>query len=416
MGFLKAPSPPDPRETAEAQYEYNTKAARDQASLNALDLFSPYGTTTFQRNADGTPTSQRIELSPEVKRVVDAELGAGAQLGEAAQRQLSYLPQEQFRLPDDISAQGIAQDAFGDKVFDTASFADPMATPFDIPDRGNIAQTSYDQSVSLFAPDVEEMRTAKEIELANRGIPVGSEVWSREMDRMDRQEGNLYSQAARQAELDAGAEQSRQFSNELGRRQFLGGQQTQDYNRLAQATGYGANEYQRQLSNRLLERTQPYSEASALLGTVPNFQQPQFANTTASQIAAPDYAGQVNNNYNAKSQQHQGLMNTIGGLGSAAMKAGIFSDERLKENRVPLDGEEVLGKLSNMPVDQYDYKPEAQESLGVPESRAGFMAQDYSEAFGGDGQTIDLGDAVGRLAAAVKALDARTRGSAHVNN
>jgi hypothetical protein len=38
------------------------------------------------------------------------------------------------------------------------------------------------------------------------------------------------------------------------------------------------------------------------------------------------------------------------------------------------------------------------------------MAQDWAEKFEGDGHTIDMADAIGRLVGAVKALEKRTSG------
>ena len=66
-----------------------------------------------------------------------------------------------------------------------------------------------------------------------------------------------------------------------------------------------------------------------------------------------------------------------------------------------------------MPVDDYRYRKEAQDEFNLPEHRTGTMAQDWAEEFGGDGHTIDMGDAIGKLMAAVKALDKRTAQRRH---
>lgn len=98
----------------------------------------------------------------------------------------------------------------------------------------------------------------------------------------------------------------------------------------------------------------------------------------------------------------------IGGIGTVL--GGILSDEDKKENREPADGEEALRAFREMPVDNYDYTEEAVDEYDVPEGRrVGPMAQDFAEYFGGDGKTIDYAQYLGALAAAVKALEARTR-------
>jgi hypothetical protein len=99
-------------------------------------------------------------------------------------------------------------------------------------------------------------------------------------------------------------------------------------------------------------------------------------------------------------------------VGTAATAAGAYmSDERLKEDRTPADGEAVLGAFETMPAEDYSYKPEAQAAFGVPEQRTGVMAQDYAREFpeGSDGSQIDMADMLGKMLAAIQALDKRTK-------
>ena len=348
--------------------------------MNSIDQNGPFGSTTFQRDANGMPTSQNVTLSPQVQQWLDSQFGSSTALQDATQRQLGYLPQDQFKLPGDTSANQYATQAFGSDLLDSSKFSDT----------GNIAQTSYDQGKSLIQPDIDAARKAKEIELGRRGIPIGSEIYNDEMNRLDTSANNAYSGLSRQATLDAGNEQTRRANTALT------------------ALNFGNNQYQTNLSNQLLERNQPFSEAAALMGTTPQFQTPSFMNTSSQNIAAPDYSGLVNNNYQQQQQQSTNMWNTAGKLGGAALS--IFSDEELKENRSPADGEGILAMFRDMPVDDYDYKDEAKEAYGLPEHRTGPMAQDYAKAApeGSNGRMIDLGDVVGKLMAAVKALDKRT--------
>lgn len=448
-----APAAPDPWETAAAQYEYNSQAAHDSAYLNAVDQYGPYGSTIFARRPDGTPYAQAVQLAPEVQDMLDAQFGAGTALNQAAARQLGFLPQDRFRLPTAPSSRDYATEAFGERTLDSDRFADPLAGDFvhaqsvdlaQAPSTQDIASTFYNQAKSRFQPDLDEARKAKEIELARRGIPIGSEIYNDEMNRLDRNQNNLYSDAARQAELAAGQEQSRLFgqnlstaqyggqeqgrlqSADLANRGFLGTQQNQQFNQLLSALGFGSGEYQQNLANTLLERNQPLQEYAALTGASPQFQAPSFMNTAALNVQAPDYTGVVNNNFaqqsanwrqqSANAAQDNGFMGSLlgpiaGGVGKAiGGGVGIFSDEDMKEDREPADGEAVLAAFREMPVDDYGYREEAQAAYGVPEHRTGTMAQDWQREFGGDGKTIDLGDAVGKLMAAMKALDRRTAG------
>ena len=163
------------------------------------------------------------------------------------------------------------------------------------------------------------------------------------------------------------------------------------------------------------------------MGTTPSFQTPSFMNTSAQSVAAPDYQGAVNSNYQAQMQQSASKNNALGGILGSVAGAGakflaqptgsiagysLWSDERLKEDINPLsdeDGESVLMSISKMPVSEWQYKPSAQAALGLDDERhMGPMAADYAEEFEGDGSTIDLGDAVNRLMMAMKAIEKRT--------
>lgn len=386
------PKAPDPEQTAASQYKYNSQAAKDSAALNAVDQFGPFGSTTYQRRPDGTPLSQTVNLSPEVQSWLDSQFGSATKLQDATSRQLDYLPTDKFQLPTGTDATGYARDAFGDAVIDPSNF-----------DTSKIANTSYEQAKSLFQPDIDDARKRTEIQLAQRGLNPGDSAYQAEMDRLDRQANNAYAGAARQAQLDAGNEQSRAIGNAVTARNF------------------GSNTYQTNLANQLLERNQPFSEAAALMGTTPSFQTPSFMNTAASNIGAPDYAGLVSQNYQAQLQAANGRNSALGGIGAAiagplakAASPLIFSDERLKEDIEPMgedDGEAILMSIQKMPVSEWQYKPEASEALGLDgERHMGPMAQDYSAAFGGDGSTISLPDAVGKLMMAIKALEKRTSG------
>jgi hypothetical protein len=348
--------------------------------MGALDQYSPFGSTTYERGPDGLPTSQTVNLSPEVQSWLDSQFGASSGISNAALQQISHLPQDKFQLPTGTSATDYATQAFGSGILDPSSFTD----------LSGIAQTSYDQAKSLFDPDIQDARKKMEVTLAQRGINPGDEIYKDEMDRLDRSANQAYSGASRQAQLDAGNEQSRRFNTAL------------------QGQTFGQNQYQTNLSNDLLERNQPYAEASALLGTNPSFQTPSFMNTPTQAISSPDYQGQVNANYQQQANQNSGMWNTIGQIGSAALPF-LISDEDMKEDREPVDGEMVLASFREMPVDEWNYTDEARMDHGVPGGRhIGPMAQDWKEQFGGDGKTIPVLDAIGRLAKAVQTLDKRT--------
>lgn len=106
-------------------------------------------------------------------------------------------------------------------------------------------------------------------------------------------------------------------------------------------------------------------------------------------------------------------------LGTALYAAGsaapllMSSDERIKENIEDLNPEGVLGAFAKIPTKSYDYKPE--HAGPYKGRRDGFMAQDYETAFGeqspevGGVKHIDIPQLAGRVVAAIKGLEERTR-------
>ncbi|MBV7327835.1 tail fiber domain-containing protein [Chloroflexi bacterium TSY] len=79
------------------------------------------------------------------------------------------------------------------------------------------------------------------------------------------------------------------------------------------------------------------------------------------------------------------------------------SDRNLKENFEPIDEQEILAKLVELPVTRWNYKTE-DDSI----RRIGPMAQDFHEAFGlgTDDKHIGTVDATGIALAAIQALAA----------
>jgi hypothetical protein len=102
-------------------------------------------------------------------------------------------------------------------------------------------------------------------------------------------------------------------------------------------------------------------------------------------------------------------ISAVGSIAGGGLAGGAFgSDRKLKEAFVPVDYQDVLTKIEELPVSEWSYKnPIAHE---LPEGRhIGPMAQDFRDAFGlgNSDTTIDIVDAHGVTLAAIKALIAR---------
>ena len=90
-------------------------------------------------------------------------------------------------------------------------------------------------------------------------------------------------------------------------------------------------------------------------------------------------------------------------LASGGTSWGVISDRNAKKNFAPVDGEEVLSRLAQVPVQQWNYKWEADDS--VP--HIGPMAQDFKQAFypGRDNKSITTLEFDGVELAAIQGLN-----------
>lgn len=294
------PQPPDPYATAAAQSGANKEAIQESAKVSAVDRFAPGGNLTYQRDANGVPTSQTQTLDAPSQQFFNTQEGIRNTLGGDAAQLSQYLPTDKFQMPDNASVD-------------------------------QVQKSLYDRQMGLLKPQLDQAHNQSMVTLGERGIPIGSEVWNNENDRLGRQQTNAEESVAQDAVLA------------------------------------GGNEQNRLLANALTVRAQPFNEMSAFLQGSPALSTPGFQQSPTYNQAAPNISGLVNDNYNQRmtqyNQQQGGLMNGLFGLGSAAM--GLFSsDARLKEAI-----RSVGTTKHGLPLYQFRYK-------GRPETYEGVMAQD----------------------------------------
>lgn len=296
----KGASPPDPYKTAAAQTGANKEAIDESAKVNAVDQSAPWGSTTFTRDANGVPTKQTIALGPAEQQFYNTSNVIKNSLAGKAQGYLDYLPTDKFTGPGDTA---------GDAV----------------------ANALYQRKLKMVQPQLDQADNALKVQLSDRGIPIGSEVYNNEMNRLG------------QAKSDTLASLS------------------QD------ATLAGGQEYDRQLADMLTLRNQPFNEVSAFIQGTPAMPTPQFQSTPSYQMQAPDIAGLINNQYNQQQAQNASLSNGLFGLGSAAIGALFPSDRRIKT-----DIKRIGTTNGGLPVYRFRYKAGGPVQIGV-------MAQDVEK-------------------------------------
>lgn len=282
---------------------------KEQARQNRVDTKSPYGSQTYEQTPDGRWTST-TSFAPEVQGLLDRQLN--------------------------LAGTGTGNKDYGQYQDMAMAMARRQLDPV------------YDRQHQRF-----------EQTMANRGTPVGSEIYSDGYRDLSDAESKAYQDAAFNA-LQFGA----------GLRSQDDARTQQDYNMLASVLG-----------NVQGQPTQPLD------------------------VMGPFGAQQqtIQNNYNQQlARQQQGasnFWNTAGTVGAAF----VASDPDIKESKTPIDTAKVLASVEQLDVERWKY-------IGIDREHIGPYADQFRDLFGvGDGKTINLIDVCGVLLASVQALTARIK-------
>jgi hypothetical protein len=326
-GFLglgdapSAPAAPDYTGAANATAAGNLAAAQAAAAANRVNQVTPYGNLNYSQNgtdAQGNPTwTATTSLSDVGQQLLNNQNNASLGLGSAITSQLGNVQ-------------------------------NTMSQPFNpnLPQVGiNAGQNYQDAAMSRLSPQISQQRELMTNQLANSGIPVGSEAWNKAQMNQAQKENDLYAANT-----------------------------TQGFN-----TGLAAN--QQAYNQALTNYNMPLNTLSALR-TGSQVQNPTFQNVPQqATTAGPDLLGATTatGNYNlanynsqqaAQSGMNSGLMGLGGSLGAAYMMAPAMSDIRTKEHI------KQVGFLPNgLSVYEYEYKPKWKDEAGHGKF-IGVMAQE----------------------------------------
>ena len=290
----RAPAAPDPYATAAAQGAMNKETAETQARLNRVDEYTPYGSSVYSNTEGGDGSSdytRTTTLDPAQQAIVDQQTGISSQLNELAGDQITRV---EGSLSDPYSYEGM-----------------PDAPVADAAARQQTIDAMYNQYESRLNPQFSDAQTALETQLANQGIGVGSDAYTKAMESQGRTRNDAFQSAMNNAVTGGGAEQSRLFGLQGNARERA----IQEYERI---------------------RNAPLNEVSALMsGTQIN--NPTFSAIPQTGISPTDIAGPINtayqgsmNNYNQQMNARNAGMGGLFGLGGAvggglASNAGLFS-------------------------------------------------------------------------------------------
>lgn len=321
-----APAAPDPAATAAAQGTVNKETAIANAELGMVNQNTPYGKLTYTprgNSAAGTPQYEStIELSPEQQQLL--QMSQQGDLG-TAQLGLDQLGRISQAVSSPFSFGGLP--SYGEADQNAAS--------------ARAEEALMSRMNPQFQRDEEAMRTR----LINQGIGQGSQAYQREMES--------FNQAKNDARMQA----------------VLSGQQygATDLATALQRRNQGIQEYTTQ-------RNAPLNEYSALTSGT-QIQNPQFQSSGGGNIQPVDYAGLVNNQYNAQMGQYNskvaGNNANTGAFLDLAKTAGMFafSDIRLKQDIVE------VGEKNGHKLYEFSYLPKVKKSGRF----IGVMAQDVEK-------------------------------------
>jgi hypothetical protein len=331
-GFLglgpapSAPAAPDYTGAAQQTAQGNLEAARAASAANRVNQVTPYGNLDYSQSGTdqyGNPTWT-----------------ATTTLSDVGQQLLNNQNQASLGLGGTInSALGRVQSTMGQQF-------NPNLPQVGI----NAGQNYQDAAMQRLAPQLSQQRELLTNQLANSGIPVGSEAYNRAQMNQAQKENDL-----------------------------LAANTTQGFN-----TGLAANQqaYNQAMTNYNL----PLNTLSALRSGSqvqnPTFQNvPQQATTAGADVlGATTAAGNYNlASSNASNAAQAGFNSGLMGLGGTLGGASVlkYSDIRAKENITP------IGVANNgLTVYKFEYKPEFKDhELAGHGVHYGYMAQEVEQVF-----------------------------------
>lgn len=348
MKSPKAPAPPDPVKTAQAQSGVNQDTAVAQQLVNMTDQNTPDGALAYSQNGFNS-------YKDAFGRTVNIPKFTATQTLSAQGQKLHDINSQA-----DINLATLGRDQAG-------KLSGLLDRPVQL---NNDAAESrlMELGTKRLNPQLQRDEDSLRTRLINSGIRQGSDAWNTEMDDFGQRKNDAYNQLA--------------------------------------LSGRG-----QAMQELLTERNQPLNEITALMSGS-QVSQPSFVGTPQASVANTDYAGMVKNNYDAqvaqqqmKNSNQQAMMGGLFGLaGSATKMVKPFSLSSRDYKTTGEDAGNVLDKIASLPIERWQYKPEI--GVGV-EPHIGPYAEDFHDAFGvGDGKTIAFIDMMGVM---LKGLQELTR-------
>lgn len=258
---MKQPKAPDPVATAQAQAGVNLSTAITQQNLNMTDQVNPWGAVSYDQSGT-TRFRDSFGNWVEVPRFT----------------QTTTLSPEQQAIFD--QAQGAQTNLATIANEQSGRVSDVLSKPFEFTNQ-DAADWAYDLGMSRIRPQMERNEESLRSRLINAGLRPGTQAWDAEMTRLTQANTDQQNQLALQGRAQA-------------------------------------------FSENLATRNQPLNELSALLSGSQVSNPAQMSSATPQVgVGGVDYAGMVQDNYQAKVAQHNALMGGLFGLAGVGTRAAM---------------------------------------------------------------------------------------------
>ena len=172
FGSPDTPATPDYRSAAEATAKGNLDAARAAIAANRVNQVTPYGSLNYAiTGADpyGNPTwTATSSLSPDQQELYNYDIASSKGLGQLQQKGLNYVSN------------------MLDKPFDTSGLASTGINP---------GEQMSESIMRRLQPQLQQETKSFDAQMANQGIPVGSEAYSNAKRMFDQRQNDRLTSA-----------------------------------------------------------------------------------------------------------------------------------------------------------------------------------------------------------------------------
>lgn len=315
-GGGSAPAAPDPAATAAAQGLANKEAVRESAAVNQVNKVTPYGNETWTGEIGSPDRTVTNTLSGSGQKQLDNQNTLAENLGGMAIDRASQIP------ADKLSFDGLPAYSSG---IDLSLLPKAPGTGDFSADEKRAEEAAFNRAWGKLNPQFEQEYTALQTQLANQGIGIGTDAYSRAMADFDRNKNDARI-AASYDSINAGQALNQNLFNNSNTARNIA------LNELLQNASMGNDARIQGINETTALRNAPINELAAILQGTPALNNPNFGQAAQYQVAPADVQGAVQANYagaqNAYSQQQQSQnANTAAGaglLGTAATAAAFF--------------------------------------------------------------------------------------------